>query len=88
MKFWDKWCYYGGMIGIVLAIAGIVEAIRIDQNILILRALMILGVGVYFLSRGRRAKQEAQARELQERLNQTTEPMRDQEEDKGEKWTN
>jgi len=80
MKLSDKIWYYVGMVLIVLAIVGIVEAIRINQDFLILRALMILGLGVYFLSRGRRAKQAAQVRELQERLNRTEEATRAQEE--------
>ena len=80
--------YYLSLVGIIFSIGVIIAGIVTGETLLIGKIVLLLFLSIYTFARERKAKQEAQARELQERLNQTTEPMRDQEEDKGEKWTN
>jgi len=74
--------YYLSLAGIILSVGVIIAQIVTGGTLLIGKFVLLLFLSICTFTRERKAKQEAQARELQERLNQTTEPMRDQEEDK------
>ena len=85
MDISDKILYYAGIVGIILALVGIAIALLgliTDAYILIGKCLIGLAISTSCFVRGRKAKREAQVRELQEWLDHMAEPMSDQEEDK------
>lgn len=65
MKFWGKFYYYGGMVGIVLFFVAVAESIITNQSPPILRALVILAISIFSLLRGYRAKKQAAAEQSQ-----------------------
>ena len=57
MTAWEKFCYYGGIVGFLVVVGVVVEAIRIGEYILLARAIPVLLASLYLYSKGRAAKQ-------------------------------
>lgn len=47
MTVWDKFCYYGGIVGFFVAVGVVVEAIRTSEHMLIVRAVPIVLASLY-----------------------------------------
>jgi len=70
--------YYLSLAGIMLSVGVIIAEIVTGGTLLIGKFVLLLFLSIYTFTRERKAKQAAQVRELQERLNQTEEATRDQ----------
>jgi len=70
--------YYLSLAGIILSVGVIIAEIVTGGTLLIGKFVLLLFLSIYTFTRERKAKQAAQVRELQERLNQTEEATRDQ----------
>jgi len=58
MTAWDKFSYYGGIVGFFVVIGVVAEAIRTGEHILIARAVPVLLASLYLFAKGREAKQQ------------------------------
>jgi len=56
MTAWDKFCYYGGIVGFFVVVGIVAEAIRTHEYILIARAVPVLLASLYLFVKGREAR--------------------------------
>lgn len=58
MTAWDKFCYYGGIVGFFVVVGIIVESIRTSEYILILKCVPVLLASLYLYAKGKQAKEQ------------------------------
>ena len=58
MTVWDKFCYYGGIVGMFVVVGIVVEAIRTGEYVLIAKAIPVLLASLYLFAQGRKAKHQ------------------------------
>ena len=68
MSSWDKFAYYGGISGLVAAVASMFVLAMIGQYVLAGKAAIGIILWGSLFARGRRAKAEANAKRLYEML--------------------